>query len=158
MEETKNKIDFSNYILLKKLKESERVRAYKFIKMGLLTKEKTPQGFAVDKTELAKQVSKTMIGSKLERGGFQIDLSSPSRLNCLYKRFADMNAKNKIACQNGKLPRYVDEKGFLCINLKDYIKPQVELIAKKLECKPIEVYNNMFELIQKINKHNYEEE
>lgn len=149
--------NLENYILLKKLGASERTRAYKFINMGVVSKVKTSMGIAVDKTQLEKAIYETTIGKKVEKGGFKIDLSVPSRLNCLYKRLADMNKSNKQFCQmDNRLPRYVDEKGYTCINLKDYLKPQIDLIAKKLECKPIDVYNHIFELIQKTNKHNYE--
>lgn len=151
--------DYSDYILLKQLTPNERRKAEYYVKIGRLEKEKTEHGMAVDRNKYLSAIEHASISRKIENGGYRIDLSTPSKMNCLYRRLADMSKHNRDCCRTDSgLPRYVDENGYTCINLKDYIRPQVQLIAKKLECRPVEISNAIFEVIAKINKKDYSED
>lgn len=154
--------DYSNILILKELKDmnqynkifyytTDRTRTDGTIQKAKLQKIKTPKGISVKKDELIKVLESENRGANPSKKGFQIDLSNPSKINCLYRRLTDMNDSNKKCCQrDNKLPRYVDEENYMCINLKDYIAPQIRLIAKKLECKEYRVFSAIYEILKEM--------
>lgn len=143
--------DYSNLIVLRDLDPNSYSRIYYYIKDNRLSTINTPKGIAVNKNELQIVLSTPHKSGSKELKGYKIDLSTPSRMNCLYKRLASMNEYNKAICQrDNKLTRYVDENNYVCINLKDYLKPQIKAIAKKLECKEHEITACMFDLLHSL--------
>lgn len=143
--------DYSHLVILRDLDPNNYSRVYYYIKEKRLTAIDTPKGIGVDKNELQKVLENPHKGGAKELKGYKIDLSTPSRMNCLYKRLASMNKYNKSICQrDNKLTRYVDENNYVCINLKDYLKPQIKAIAKKLECKEHEITACMFDLLHSL--------
>ena len=123
---------------------------YNFVKNSKLKKYKTEKGIGFSKSEFLELQKRTRKGRPI-KNGYNIDLSTPSKINCLYRHLTKMNKSNKECCQNNnRLQRYIDENGRACINIKDYVYPQIKLIAKKLECKPSLVASKISDLIQEI--------
>ena len=158
--------DYSNLIVLCELTNSEYVRILYYTKLPkdnicYLEKIKTPRGYAVYADALTRVLNTETRGRKKRTRGYRIDLSTPSKINCLYRRIASMNKRNKDYCESGRLdiPKYVAEDDYLYINLLDYCKPQIIQLARKLECKPHKVKACLFDLLhsqyvkeRKINK------
>lgn len=151
-------IDYSKLILLKELEQKDmlRIRHYTYLADDdprKIQRVKTPKGVAVYKEE----VENLFKGDYDKRGrnstkmGYAIDLSTPSRMNCLYRRMASMNQRNRQYCEAGtiKCKRYVAQDGWMYINLKDFCKPQIKQLAKKLECKEHEIVACLFDLLHK---------
>lgn len=83
-----------------------------------------------------------------KKKGYEVDLSGNEKINCLYRLFKNMNKYNKDSVQkDNRLTRYYNEEGYACINLKEYIKPQLKLLAKKLECKEYEIFQPLYDII-----------
>ena len=143
--------DYSNLIVLRDLDINDYQKINYYIKNGRIKEVKTPRGKAVSVEDLALAIeTKYEKKQKPKVEGYKIDLSSPSRLNSIYRRLANMNDSNRDICQkDNKLKRYVDECGFACINLKDYCKPQIKLLAKKLECKESDIVAGIFDVLHK---------
>lgn len=133
-------------ILLKKLIQKDRTRLEYYIRLGRLKKIETEQGFAVLREDVVDALSKKNRG---KRTGTPIDLSKPSKINCLYRKIRDMNDLNRRICLSNSLhlKRYIDENDYLRINLKEYIAPQIRVLASKLEMKESEVFGALFDLI-----------
>lgn len=143
-------------LILKELSGKEYGRIYNHINKGHLERVFTDKGIGVYKDKLLALLSADETrGRKADRKAIKIDTSMPSKLNCLYKKLTDMNETNRNCCQrDNKLPRYVDQNNCVCINLKDYIKPQISLLAKKLECKQQDIFGALFELIHTLHLKN----
>lgn len=125
---------------------------YNLVKDGKLKKYNTDKGIGFSKSEFI-ELQKTLKKGRPIKNAYRIDLSVPSKINCLYRHLAEMNKSNKECCQkNNKLQRYLDENGKVYINIKDYIYPQIKLIAKKLECKQSLVASKISDLIQELYK------
>ena len=115
-----------------------------------IEKIKTPRGYAVKKADVEKAFSVERRGRPSQKSGYQIDLSTPSRMNCLYKRIASMNKANKDYCESkSKMTKYVAQDGYLYVNIKDMCRPQIKLLAKRLECKEHEIVSCLFDLLHK---------
>ena len=154
--------DLSDILILKEIKDSseyqkiyqytiDKKRADGSILKARLERIKTPRGIGVRKKDLLKILESEFRGRNPYKTGFEIDLSKPSKINCLYRRLTDMNKSNRQCCQrDNKLQRYVDEENYMCINLKDYIEPQIKLIAKKLECKEYKVFSAIYEVLKEM--------
>lgn len=139
--------DGENMILLSSLGNTEYMRIYNLIKKGKLKQVETSRGLAVNADEL-ETVLELPKSRKCTVTGYRIDLSQPSRLNRKYKRLADMNKTNRDVCRtDSKLTRYVDENGYVCINLADYCMPQIRMMAKKIECKPHEIVECLYDVL-----------
>lgn len=164
--------DYSDILILKTITDpSQYQQAYRYtinktradgsILKARLQRFKTPYGIGVKKSELMKLLESEFRGRRSQKKGYAINLSTPSKMNALYRRLVDMNETNRNCCQrDNKLPRYVDENGYMCINLKDYIKPQLKLLAKKLECKEHQIFSAIYDLLHIMyleNKHKDEE-
>lgn len=124
---------------LASLTEQERKQVLHFAKLGevRLYNALNNGGICVKQSELKtalqnKQYKKT---GKIPIGEF-IDLSVQTRLSCLFKRVATMNTQNKKQCEKLDIKHYVDHENYLCINLLDYLEPQINVIANKLEITP----------------------
>lgn len=133
-------------ILFKDLKESDKQRLYYYSRTNRLKIYSTPQGKAVKKQDVV-DLGRDDIAKG--RKGLPLDLSTPSKINCLYRRIRDMNENNKRACLANylKLKRYIDEKGFVRINLREYITPQIKILANKLEVKESEIFSAIYDII-----------
>lgn len=136
---------------IKELEQTDQFRVRSLMNKKLINKYKVGKEVYFSPNEIKNmKVINTRPTKKRE---YKIDLSTNARINCLYKRLTGMNTKNKQACQkDNRLTRYVDECNFTCINIKDYIKPQIKLIAQKLECKENLVFAKLYELIEDIYK------
>ena len=147
-------INFDDYILLKELDYNSRKKIEHRLRQKQLNRYITSKGVAINKAEYLKVYERETRGRTPKViNGYQIDLSQPSRMNVLYRRFVDMNKKNQNFCKcDNRLPRYVDQNGYACINLKDYIRPQIKQLASKLECKEYQVAGALFDLMIKLHK------
>lgn len=115
-----------------------------------IEKIKTPRGYAVKKVDVEKALNIQRKGRPCRKSGYQIDLSTPSRMNCLYKRIASMNKTNKDYCESkSKMTKYVAQDGYLYVNIKDMCRPQIKQLAKRLECKEHEIIGCLFDLLHK---------
>lgn len=140
-----------NILILKMLDKKAYKRVYHYISTGAIEKIKTPQGIGVDAEKLQQLLETENRGTKTKKKGYAIDLSVSSKINCLYRRLATMNKYNKDNCQkDNRLTRYVDQDNYMCINLKEYLKPQIKLIAKKLEIKEYKVFDAIYDLVHKL--------
>ena len=132
--DNEKEIDYSQLIILKELNTQTYNRIYQYINKKQISKIKTPRGIAVKKGELEKLTFYERRGRHTTQTGYKIDLSTPSRMNCLYRRIASMNKSNKDYCEaKSKMVKYVAQDGFLYVNIKDFCKPQIKQLAKKLE-------------------------
>lgn len=140
-----------NILILKTLDSKSYKRVYHYISTGELERIKTPHGVAVDTLKLQKILGTETRGRKPTTTGYAIDLTTNSKINCLYRRVATMNKYNKEMCQkDNRLTRYVNQDGYMCINLKEYLKPQIKLIAKKLEIREYKVFDAIYDLLHKL--------
>lgn len=143
-----NQIDYSKLLLLKSLDTVTYERIYYYIKTKQIKSIKTPRGIAVDKAKLANLLIQKPT-RRIPKGDFSINLSETSKLNSLFRKLIDMNEPNyRNVCKN-KITKYIDENGDTCINMKDYIKPQVRVLAKKLEVKEYEIIGAIYDLLHK---------
>ena len=150
--ENKLNFDYSNLIVLSKLKNSAAYnRYYYYINSGKCKKIKTPMGVAIDVNEYRQVIKQNQ--KALNRP--QIDLTEITKFNALYVRLNDLTVHNRIAVtsqSNKKIPRYIDQDGYTIINIMDYIEPQIKVLASKLNVKYVVVKKLLMELIQDIYK------
>ena len=148
-----------DYLILKKLSTNEQANIRNRVKKGLLKLYKTQYGVAVRKDELIDVLSSKNKIITPKAQGYEIDLSTNSRINCLYRRVANMNRYNRqIVLKDNKLTRYVDQDGYMCINLKEYLSQQVKIIAKRLELKEYKIYGALYEYLWKLYKEEKEDD
>lgn len=148
--DNEKEIDYSQLIILKELDTQTYNKIYQYIHKKLINKIITPRGVAINKNELQELTFYERRGRHTTQTGYKIDLSTPSRMNCLYKRIASMNKTNKDYCESkSKLPKYVAQDGYLYVNIKDMCKPQIKQLAKRLECKEHEIVSCLFDLLHK---------
>lgn len=155
VENNQNEYDYSNIILLKQCDSKTRKRFTYYIMKGLVDKVKTPNGVGIYKGQIIKVVTDMdrKHGGSKNLEGYRIDLSTPSKMNCMYKRLNTFTASNISAIKSLDIPRYVDEHNFVCINLKDFLRPQIKMIAKKLQCKEHLVWASLMDLLYSLYLH-----
>lgn len=137
---------------LKELDSTSYAKVYYYIRNGMIKKYKTEKGFEFSIGEYKNYIT-NHITDCTRKKAYRIDTSTTAKINCLYKRFIDMDKANKELCQrDNRLTRYIDQNGNTCINIRNYIQPQIKLLAKKLECKEKFVFAKIYELIQELHK------
>lgn len=147
--------DYTNLIVLCELDYKDRNRIGYYTKLpeddsSHLFKIKTPRGYAVEKTEVERVLNTHRQGNKTTKMGYKIDLSAPSRMNCLYRRIASMSKENREYCEvRPGITRYVAQDGYQYVNVKDMCKAQIKLLAKRLECKEHEIVASIFDIMHK---------
>lgn len=140
----------NDYTIFKMLTDTEKHKVMYLAKKKELTLYKTQYGRLINTQELIYALSKSKIQNVPRSSGYSIDLSTSSKINCLYRRVANMNKQNRDhILKDHSLTRYVDECGYMCINLKEYLKPQIRLIAKKLEVKESMVVSALYDELHK---------
>lgn len=145
--------NYNELVLLKTLSTNLRARIEQYVKSGKMQKIHTPKGVAVNKSELKFIIEHpTPRGKVPQVQGYSINLTEASRHNCIYKRLADMNRPNKALCQkDNRLPRYIDDFGYACINLYDYLAPQIKQISHKLECREYLIRKAIYQVLHDVN-------
>lgn len=144
------------YIILKTLDKTYYYRINHYFRVGRIHKYHTQYGDAVNKKEVLKVVGTR--NPKPKGKYYKIDLSTPSRINCMYRRFSNMNTYNQnFIKKDNRLTRFYDQDGYMCISLKEYLKDPVSKIAKRLELKQHEVYSAIVDLLYNLYKEEKEE-
>lgn len=143
----------NDLVLLSTIEERIRKKFYIYIKRGKIEGIKTSKGMAIHEKDINYFNTIHRNDDKVA-SGFQISLNETSRINALYYKVADMNEQNRKLINNStvyrKIPRYVAEDGYVYINIKDFIKPSLKVVAKRIECPVKEVENCIFALLKKL--------